>query len=270
MRSCFNYLPVYSNNAVKKCVQSYGYIQFIIQNIKVNEPRILYLSSSHSVNIWALRTTIKFTFQINSYLDRRSYWCEEAITRSKKLWPLVRDIVPGEYYNKANIWHWNRAFTQWEGEGDQTSGCQDNWQRHLDHTAGTADWHSLPLIVFPPSLCHISLSPFLTITHIHSVCVFALISPPTIIPWVTMQCLFAIVILGTWEIKSLLMTDDHRSMQKWAAVCNDTDTLKAVSVQPCQVTGWISSSVMKYIVKVLVNKASVLSSSTHRAEVESS
>lgn len=162
MRSCFNYLPVYSNNALKKCVQSYGHIQFIIQNIKVNEPRILYLSSSHSVNIWALRTTIKFTFQINSYLDRRSYWCEEAITRSKKLWPLVRDIVPGEYYNKANIWHWNRAFTQWEGERDQTSGCQDNWQRHLDHTAGMTDWHSLPLIVFPPSLCHISLSPFLT------------------------------------------------------------------------------------------------------------
>lgn len=110
----------------------------------------------------------------NQQLPWSSYWCEEAIARSKKLWPLVRDIVPGEYYNKANIWHWNRAFPQWEGERDQTSGCQDNWQRHLDHTAGMTDWHSLPLIVFPPSLCHISLSPFLTITHIHSFFPFCL------------------------------------------------------------------------------------------------
>jgi len=90
-----------------------------------------------------------------------------------------------------------------------------------------------------------------------------------------MQCLTAAVILGTWEIKSLLMTDDHRSRRGWAPVCNDTDmlwtfysVLKAVSVQPCQVTGWISSSIMKHIIKVLVNKANVLSSSTHRIDLD--
>ena len=44
--------------------------------------------------------------------------------------------------------------------------------------------------------------------------------------------------------------------------------LKAVSVQPCQVTGWISSNIMKYIIKVLVNKANVLSSSSHTMDLE--
>lgn len=144
------------------------------------------------------------------------------------------------------------------------------------------DWHSLPLIVFPPSLCHsLSFSLSHTNSHTHStlflhfVCVFALISSPTDTLWVTIQCLSGVVILGTWEIKSLLMTDDHRSMQRWAAICNDTDmlcafytVLKAVSVQSCQVTGWISSSIMKYIIKVLVNKANVLSSSTHSVDLE--
>ena len=44
--------------------------------------------------------------------------------------------------------------------------------------------------------------------------------------------------------------------------------LKAVSVQPLQVRGWISSIIMKYIIKVLVNKANVLSSSTHTIDLE--
>lgn len=149
----------------------------------------------------------------------------------------------------------------------------------LDHIAGMTEWHSLPLIVFPPSLCH-SLPFSLSRSHIpvsffHLVCVFALISPPAVTPWDPIQCLPAVVILGTWEIKSLLMTDDHRFVQRWAAICNDTDmlcafytVLKAVSVQPCQVTGWISSNIMKYIIKVLVNKANVLSSSSHTIDLE--
>lgn len=70
------------------------------------------------------------------------------------------------------------------------------------------------------------------------------------------------------------MTDDH--MQRWAAICNDTDTLcafyikvlKAVSMQPCQVTDWISSNIMKCIIKVLVNKANVLPSSSRRVDLE--
>lgn len=68
---------------------------------------------------------------------------------------------------------------QWEGELEQTSGCQDNWQRHLDHRAGMTEWHSLPLIVFPPSLCQSTLSPslslFLSCTFSFSFCfLFAL------------------------------------------------------------------------------------------------
>lgn len=118
----------------------------------------------------------------------------------------------------------------------------------------------------------LSLVPFLprTLTLLYLVC--ALLPSPRGSP---SQCLSAVVILGTWEIKSLLMTDDHRSMQRWGAICNDTDMLgafykdlKAVSVQPCQVTGWISGRIMKHIVKVLVNKANVLSSSSHTVDLE--
>lgn len=44
--------------------------------------------------------------------------------------------------------------------------------------------------------------------------------------------------------------------------------LKAASAQPCQVTGRISASIMKYVIKVLVNKANVLSSSTYSVDLE--
>jgi len=71
------------------------------------------------------------------------------------------------------------------------------------------------------------------------------------------------------------MTDDHRSMQRRAASCNETDMpgafytdLKAVSAQSCRVTARISGSIMEHIIKVLVNKANVLSSSDHTIGLE--
>lgn len=39
-----------------------------------------------------------------------------------------------------------------------------------------------------------------------------------------------------------------------------------MSVQPCEVTGWISSGIMRYILEALVNKQNVLSSSIYRME----
>lgn len=80
-----------------------------------------------------------------------------------------------------------------------------------------------------------------------------------------------------WHLRDKVTPDDwwHRSTQGWAAICNITDmlcafcmVLKAMSVQSCQVAGWISSNIMKYIIKVLVNKANVLSSRNHTMDLE--
>lgn len=203
---------------------------------------------------------------------------------SKKWWSLVGAIVPGESYNKASIWHWNWAFPQQEGERDQTSGCQDNWQRHLDHTAEMTEWHSLPLIVFSQSLSLSRLllfSPSHTLIHIlylFRIFTFLCLCPhePSAVnpqgprpmsPW---HCY-------PWHLSDKVTPDDwwHLSIQGWAAICNITDmlcafcmVLKAMSVQPCQVAGWISSNIMEYIIKVLVNKANVLSSRNYTMDLE--
>ena len=281
--SCFNYRSIYPNNAEgkKKCALSYGgrYGRHYSDKLFCFGPSSCWWTPGARTSGWPSNLAV----HIKSSLDLCSYGRAGAVAlylKSDDLWlqpSCLADLITRPAFG---TWSWD--FPQWEGERDRTSGCQDNWQRHLDHTVGMTEWHSLPLIVFPPSLCHSllfsfspSCSPTRSLFFFHLVCVFALISPPTVTPRVPIQCLPGVVILGTWEIKSLLMTDDHRFMQRWAAICNDTDmlcafyaVLKAVSVQPCQVTGWISSNIMKYIVKVLVNKANVLPSSGHTVDLE--
>lgn len=226
----------------------------------------------------------KLAVHIKSSLDLCSYGRAGAVAlylKSDDLW--LRPSSLADLITRPAFGTRSRDFPQWEGERDRTSGCQDNWQRHLDHTAGMTEWHSLPLIVFPPSLCHslpFSFSPSRSPTRSLFFFFILFVSlPSSALPpsprGSPVQCLPGVVILGTWEIKSLLVTDDHGFMQRWAAICNDTDmlcafyaVLKAVSVQPCQVTGWISSNIMKYIVKVLVNKANVLPSSSHTVDLE--
>lgn len=142
-------------------------------------------------------------------------------------------------------------------------------EKHLNHTDGVTQWHSLPLIVFPPFLYHSCILPFfLSHTFFILFWVFTSLALPSSLG-VTMRGLASTVILGTWEIKSIPMTDDHRSEQERAAVCNDTDMVCAFFLlsprlwgEPCQVAGCISGDVMKYIIKVLVNKPNALSNST--------
>lgn len=133
----------------------------------------------------------KLAVHIKSSLDLCSYGRAGAVAlylKSDDLW--LRPSSLADLITRPAFGTRSRDFPQWEGERDRTSGCQDNWQRHLDHTAGMTEWHSLPLIVFPPSLCHslpFSFSPSRSPTRslfffFHLVCVFALISPPAVTP----------------------------------------------------------------------------------------
>lgn len=221
------FIPTLS--ASTRCV-SYDLTRLITQKSSCGEMRHLYLSFLH---LWMRgvcargRPSHSLTVLISGLMDLRlCFWERQA---------LVGALTAGDGGNKASLW-----LRIWDW--DQTS---------FKITQPRPQWRSLPFM-----LC---LHHYFTLFHhLHSrrssflplLELFPL-EPPR--PH-AIRCLAGIVILGTWEIKSLLTSDDAPARRnELPFVLIQTSRVPSYSPQGClctTVSGW-SSHVMEYFIKTL-------------------
>lgn len=148
--------------------------------------------------------TIRFSLEISRSLHRCSHCCAEGTAfylksddLELKPWSLVAPITRPAFGTGT------RLFPQWEGERNQTSGCHGNWRKGPQsyRSSGTLTFITFNSIFsITPLLSHILL--FFLSHFFPSFCLcLHLIRPPTVIPRVTMQGLYAAVILDTLRDK---------------------------------------------------------------------